>query len=415
MRLLAGVIEIDGKEQLLIIENGVVQLSSVENEEQRAEFVYYNLLKERDLHLRNESVSGPGVFRFRYGPVTAGVREAGCFHLYTFGEKILHAGIDLSWKHRGIEDAMSTKRPQQALALAEAVCSNFALSHSVAFTRAIENALDIKVDMGVQNWRNILLEVERIYNHLHVISKLASAAAQKVLASHVSSLFEEALRLNEILTGSRYLMGINQIGRLHHIPSLENMQHAISAYSVISKRFERLFVHSVNNANYMDRLHASGTLTADQAIAMGLSGPSLRACGVKDDLNATIGHLIQLPVITQNEGDALARMEVRAEEIMNSCEYIIDHLKISDAWNFNSGEAIEPFHENGEGCGIVNSPSGVIAYYVAVNDGMITHARVFTPSYVGMNAAAFCLDEHIFTDFPFIFDSFGVHFSDAAR
>ena len=415
MRLLSGIIETDGKEQLLIIEDGVVHLFSVENEEQREEFAYYNLLKDRQLHLRNESVSGPGVFCFRYGPVTAGVREAGCFHLYTFGEKILHAGIDLSWKHRRMEDAFENKTPQQAVGLAESISSNFALSHSVAFTRAIENALDIKVDMGVQNWRNILLEVERIYNHLHVISKLASAAAQKVLASHLSSLFEEALRLNEILTGSRYLMGINHVGRLHHIPSLENMQHAITSYSLISKRFERLFIHSVNNANYMDRLHASGTLTADQAISMGLSGPSLRACGVKDDLNTTISHLIQLPVITQNEGDALERMEVRAEELMNSCEYIINHLKISDAWNFNPDEEIEPFNQSGEGCGIANSPSGAIAYYVTINDGMITYARVFTPSYVGMNAAAFSLDEHIFTDFPFIFDSFGVHFSDAAR
>ncbi len=415
MRLLAGVIETDGNEQLLIIEDGVAQLFFVESEEQRKEFAYYSLLKDRQLHLRNESVSGPGVFRFRYGPVTAGVREAGCFNLYTFGEKILYAGIDLSWKHRRVENAMINKTPQQAVNLAESICSNFALSHSIAFTRAIENALDMKVDMGVQNWRNILLEAERIYNHLHVIAKLASAAAQKVLSSHLSSLFEEALRLNEILTGSRYLMGINDVGGLHHIPSLEDMQHAITTYALISKRFERLFVHSVNNANYMDRLHASGTLTADQAIAMGLSGPSLRACGVKDDLNATISHLIQLPVITQNEGDALARMEVRAEELVNSCEYIIDHLKISDAWNFNSDEKIEPFNQSGEGCGIANSPSGAIAYYVAVNDGLITHAQAFTPSYVGMCAAAFSLDDHIFTDFPFIFDSFGVHFSDAAR
>jgi Ni,Fe-hydrogenase III large subunit len=415
MRLLAGVIEIDGKEKLLMIEDGVARLEPVESQAQREEFGCYQLLKKRELHLRRGSVSGPGVFRFRYGPVTAGVREAGCFNLYTFGEKILHAGIDVSWKHRGIEETMSNKTPQRALALAEAVCSNFAFSHSVAYARAVENALHSNVDMGVQNWRNILLEAERIYNHLHVITKLASAAAQKVLTSHLSSLFEEALRLNEILTGSRYLMGINQVGGFHHLPSLENMQHAISGYSLIAKRFEQLYVHSVNNANYMDRLHAAGTITADQAIAMGLSGPSLRACGVKDDLNTTISHLIQLPVITQNEGDALARMEVRAEEIMNSCEYIIDHLKISDAWNFNTDEATKSIRENGEGCGIANSPSGAVAYYVVLQDGIIAHARIFTPSYVGMHAAAFSLDEYIFTDFPFIFDSFGVHFSDAAR
>lgn len=415
MRLLAGVVETDGKEQLLIIQDGVIQLVPVENDEQVKEFAYYHLLKSRKLQIRNESVSGPGVFRFRYGPVTAGVREAGCFNLYTFGEKILHAGIDFSWKHRHIEDAMANQSLQNALLLAESICSNFALSHSVAYARAVENALNLKVNLAVQNWRNILLEAERIYNHLHVITKLASAAAQKVLASHLSSLFEEALRLNEILTGSRYLMGLNRIGEFIHIPTLENMQAAIKGYALIAERFEKLYVHSVNNANYMDRLHAAGTLTQDQAMSMGLSGPSLRACGISDDLHVQVSHLIQLPVITQNEGDALARMEVRAEEIMNSCEYIVDHLKISDAWNINDEIGTEPWSQQGEGVGFANSPSGVVAYYVAIQDGLISHARAFTPSYVGMYAAAFSLDEYIFTDFPFIFDSFGVHFSDAAR
>ncbi len=414
MKVLIGVIATNKSEQLFILDNGQPVLFQANEDNPEEKFGNYPILKQHPLKINDEPMKGPGVFRFRYGPVTAGVREAGCFHLYTYGEKILRATIDISWKQREIAKAMQDKSPETALMMAERVCSNFAISHSVGFSRAVEMALDAAPSLPTKNWRTLLIESERIYNHLYVIYKLASAAAQKVLAAHVSALFEEALRLNENLTGSRYLMGINNIGRLNRMPAISDIQKIAHGYSELARKFTELYKHSLKNYNYLDRLHSAGTLTPAQANKLGLTGPSLRACGIMDDLNDATEHLISLPVITQKEGDALARMEVRAEEIVNSCRYLVDHLRASDSWNEAGKNDTEFAKTDGTGYVVVNSPSGALGYYVEVKESKMQRVEIFTPSYPGMHAVSHALEGLIFTDFPFVFESFGVHFADAA-
>jgi len=415
MNILIGVLQREENEYLVVLKDGKACLDLSTGESTEKEYPNYPLLKDRNLLIKGDPVSGYGVFRFRYGPVTSGLREAGSFSLYTYGEKILHATIDLNWKHREMEESMTGKNSHDAVTLSEKVCSNFAVSHSVACSIAIENAMGIRANTIVRNWRTVLIEAERIYNHLHVIYKLASAAAQKVLASHLSALFEESLRINKALSGSRYLMGINQINHVNFLPDFSTIKKIISDYQNLSIHFEKLYKHSLSNPNFLDRLHHAGMLSRNQALSLGLSGPSLRACGLKDNLNGTTGeHLISLPVVTQQEGDSLARMETRAEELVNSCQFLIDHLKVSDIWDADSEAERPETKSQGEGVGISHSPSGAVGYYVLLRDNRVLHLRMFTPSYPGMHAVSEALKEQVFTDFPFVYDSFGVHFTDAA-
>lgn len=413
MKVLLGVINSLESESLFIFEKGQSSIMPA-TEEEINNYPNYELLKEKNLKINDEKITGPGVFQFRYGPVTSGVREAGSFNLYTYGEKILRASIDISWKHRGIESAMVNKSSEAALILSEQVCSNFAISHSIAFSRAVENAIELPISIITRNWRILLLEAERIYNHLYVIYRLTSAAAQKVLAAHLLALFEEALRLNEMLTGSRFLMGINNIGKFNHYPDFSKILIAAKGYEDISTRFTRLYEHSLANTNYLDRLHNAGPLTPAKATSIGLTGPSLRACGLDDHLNGSLEHLIILPVVTQNEGDSLARMEVRAEEIVNSLKYLTDHLKVSDSWSDEMHHSEYESKTGGTGYAVSNSPSGAVGYYVVIEDKKIKKVNIFTPSYVGMHAMSMALEEMVFTDFPFVCDSFGVFFTGAS-
>lgn len=412
MDILLGVLPDPPGEKLVLIRDGHPWLAD-SSEEAVSGFPNYPILKAKDLKVRKEPVSGYGVFQFRYGPVTSGIREAGSFSLYTYGEKILHCAIDLAWKHRRMETQMTGKTPDEAVLLAAHVCGNFSASHGIACCRAAEDALGIRPDNLIINWRTLFLEAERIYNHLHVIYKLAAAAAQKVLAAHLAGLYEEALRTNKVLSGSRFLMDVNGINRIGYFPDSHAILEVIRRYKRIAQRFEALYRHSLGNPNFLDRLHRAGVLSRKQALGYGLSGPSLRACGLQDGLNGTTGSPLSLPVITQQEGDALARMETRAEELVNSCQYMIDHLKTSDSWE-PAGRPAEKRDTAGEGIGIAHSPSGAMAYYLQIRDGRVARARICTPSYVGMYAFSEALTNQVFTDFPFVFDSFGVHFTDAA-
>jgi len=414
MKILVGVIPHDDHESLLVLDKGKPTMTTCLPGDAEKEFPNYGLLKHRKLKIENGPVSGPGVFRFRYGPVTSGIREAGSFDLFTYGEKIIRVNIDIGWKHRKIEETMQDLSPNRACTLAEHVCNNFAFSHSVAFSRAVEQAMDIEPDLRTRIWRQLLLEAERIYNHLYVVYRLMSAASQKIPAAHVHALFEQALRLNSVLSGSRFLLGFNRVGSVDHQLDVPTMEIAIKGYQSLRERYEEIYQHSLDNANYLDRLHDSGTFSVQQATEFGLTGPTLRACGLNDDLNGMGEHLVGLPVVTQKEGDALARMETRSEELVNSCQYLVDHLKVSDTWRDEENNGHPSPQKDGEGVGITHAPSGALGYYVRVEDKVIRKAHIFTPSYVGLHAIAATLPEHIFTDFPFVVDSFGVHFADAA-
>jgi len=386
------------------------------------------LLADRNRLLGNGASRGEGVFDFRYGPFTGGYPEAGVFHLHTYGERILSVEIDLAYKHRAIEASMAGATIEEGLRWAEAVCGNFAFAHSLAYCRAVESALGIAVTRADQRLRLIGLELERVYNHILVKARLAQAAAQKVLDAHLYALFEEALRLNSLFSGSRLLAGANRIGGIASaaggVPAAaargstaaDSLAHGVRE---LRSRFSRLYESSLSNRNYLDRLHLIAVVDPELAYEYSLTGPSLRASGVAVDLRTSEALFEGFAPFTKAEGDALARMELRSEEALQSCDIILEQLSALKA----EGEA--GMHEDrlpgtaarasGAGVGAAESPSGTIAWRIEVDEGRIRSAYVSTPSFFGFRIFAEAITGHIFTDFPFALDSFGLSFADAAR
>jgi Ni,Fe-hydrogenase III large subunit len=378
------------------------------------------LLTNRNDGITGQEVFGDGVFDFRYGPVTGGVLEAGVYHLYTYGERILCVNIDWSYKYRGIEKLMTGMRIGDALKMAERICGNFAFSHSLAFAKAVESALGIEVSPQLRKMRIIGLEMERIYNHIYVISQLASAAAQKVMASHLQAIYEDILRLNEDFFGSRFLDNVNGIATVKPALNVDSLLHLTRRLGGISDRFEYLYERALESENFMDRLHDTAKLDSEIAIRTGVTGPTLRATGVREDLRLHDPDYEGLRGATSQVGDSLARMEVRAEEVFESVEIISDlsgelkELRDSGIAPSEPHDGSEPAGR-GSGVGYCESPSGLLAYHVEIEKGKVSSIYAATPSLFGFKAITESLIGNIFTDFPFAVESFGAYFADAAR
>ncbi len=374
---------------------------------------------DRDKGITGQEVFGDGVFDFRYGPVTGGVMEAGAYHLYTYGERILCLNIDWSYKHRGLESSAIGLGVQDALNVAESVCGNFAFSHSLAMSRAIESALSIEISPQLRRVRIIALELERIYNHIYVISQLASAAAQKVMTSHLQAIYEDLLRLNNDFFGSRFLRGFNGISGTAKPFNDEALIHLSRRLGGLSSRFEYLYERALESENFMDRLHDTAKLDSDKAEKIGVTGPTLRATGVREDFRLQDPDYEGLRCATSQMGDSLARMEVRAEEVFESVEIISDlsgELKgLRDYGIAPAADNKSALEGSGSGIGYCESPSGLLAYYVELQNGKISSVYAATPSIFGFKAIAESLVGNIFTDFPFAVESFGAYFADAAR
>lgn len=378
-----------------------------------------DLIADRDNGMAGQEVFGDGVFDFRYGPVTGGIMESGVYHAFTYGERILCVNIDWSYKHRGIEKSMVGLRVEDALILAEQICGNFALSHSLAFCRAVESALAIEVSPQLRKMRIIGLELERIYNHIYVIAQLASAAAQKVMTSHLQAIYEDLLRLNGDFFGSRFLKGINGIAATRKSVNVDALIHLSRRLNGLSDRFEYLYERALESENFMDRLHDTAKLDSEKAMTTGVTGPTLRAAGIREDLRLHDPDYEGLRCATSQMGDSLARMEVRAEEVFESVEIISD---LSGELRELRNSGVEPAKRDerrtegsGSGIGYCESPSGLLAYHVEIDKGKIASVYAATPSLFGFKAITESLVGNIFTDFPFAVESFGVSFADAAR
>ncbi|MHB1687167.1 MAG: NADH-quinone oxidoreductase subunit D-related protein [Ignavibacteriaceae bacterium] len=398
---------------------------TIETNNKTDSYPNYDIIKSRNSVIGKSEFFGEGVFVFRYGPVTSWVIEPGVFHIYTYGERILGINIDVSYKARNIEQKLIGLNPLEAITLTESVCGNFSFSHSMAFTNSLEKILGIELNPIIKSYKIIALELERIYNHLFVFSQLANAASQKVLTSHVQFLFEESLRTNFIFSnpptgqaGSRYLKGLNNIGRLNFYPDKETLYTVNNRINNLNAELKNLYARTLESKNFLDRLHDTSKITGEFAFNNSLSGPSLRACGIKEDLREHDKFYENINIPTISFGDSLARLEVRIEEIFESIKIVSDKIDFID-----KVKNLIPFEEpafslenlNGNAIGAIESPSGIIAYYTELENGKIKYSYISTPSLFGLNAIMNSLPGMIFTDFPFSVDSFGSFFADAAR
>ena len=157
-------------------------------------------------------VSGRGPTRSRSGPIHAGVIESGHFRFHVVGERILHLDPRLFYKHRGLERAAEGREPAAGLAFAQRACGACAVTNSVAYAQACEGALGLVPARELRRGRTLLLELERLYNHLNDVAAICAGVGFAPGNMAFAALKERALRLNGDLAGHRFLFGSVAVG-----------------------------------------------------------------------------------------------------------------------------------------------------------------------------------------------------------
>ena len=157
-------------------------------------------------------VVGHDAHQVAVGPVHAGVIESGHFRFHVVGERILHLDVRLFYKRRGLEAAAAGRLLAEGIAYAQRACAACAVANTLAYAQACEAALGLEPDPDLRRIRTLLLELERIYNHLHDISAICAGVGFAPGTMAYASLKERVQRLNERLTGHRFLFGTVSLG-----------------------------------------------------------------------------------------------------------------------------------------------------------------------------------------------------------
>jgi Ni,Fe-hydrogenase III large subunit/Ni,Fe-hydrogenase III component G len=348
-------------------------------------------------------VEGEGVYEIPVGPVHAGVIEPGHFRFSVVGETILRMKARLWFVHRGVEKLFEARRPSDGIELAERISGDTAVGHSLAYTMAVEAAADVEVGEQDRLVRALLLELERMHNHVADLGALANDVGYGIVNAHASRLRETLLRLNKKTTGHRLLRGAITIGgaRLVSLPDLDIV-------AAIAAEVAELAELTLANATVRDRFTGTALLSRDQAVGLGTLGYVARASGV--DIDTRRDHPFvdlgdRFSVVVEPAGDVLARYLVRVREFEVSANLVRDLVaRLGGA--SGQGRQVHPHHA-GSGLGLVGGWRGTITHRVELDgSGSLSRVKVVDPSFFNWPALPVALADTIVPDFPLVNKSF---------
>jgi Ni,Fe-hydrogenase III large subunit/Ni,Fe-hydrogenase III component G len=366
---------------------------------------------------------GEGVFQIPVGPVHAGIIEPGHFNFAVAGEPILYLQLRMFYTHKGTEKLFEDITIPRAVFLAESISGDSAFSHGTAFCQAIENASDMVIPARALVMRTILLELERVCNHIGDIGAIATDVGFAVANAHASRLREMVVRLNEGLTGSRWLRGMVCVGGVRRGWSAAQCDLLRDTVDQVEREFESLVALVQSSDSTRDRLEHTGMLRPETARELGIVGVAGRASGVDLDVRrdhpyaAYERYSFHVPVY--QAGDVLHRMLVRVDEVKESCAILRAAANDLREGALPPGPHCAPAQPAPPGrcaLGAVEGWRGEILHWVRTAPGnRLERCKIKDPSVNNWAAIVEAVQGNIIADFPVINKSFNLSYSGTDR
>ena len=271
-------------------------------------------------------VEGEGVHEIPVGPVHAGTIEPGHFRFSIVGEKILRLEERLCYTHKGIEKLFENMTLAEGARLAGRVSGDSTVAYAWAYAMAVEGATGTEPPSRALGLRAILLELERIANHLGDLGYLGNDVALSFGFFQFWRLKEDLLRLQGELFGHRYLMDQVVPGGVARDLPRDQAERLLARLEQIQSEVVALKAIYDDHAGAQDRFVMTGQVLPELAEKMGLVGFAGRASGIKHDLRVDYPVLpyrqAGVRMATHTRGDVAARVSVRFDEMFESMRLV---------------------------------------------------------------------------------------------
>jgi NADH-quinone oxidoreductase subunit D len=242
------------------------------------------------------------------------------------GETIVNCVPDIGFLHTGIEKNMEAKTYQKAEVMTDRLDYLNTVGNNLAYCLAIEKLADLDVPERAQVIRVILTELQRIASHLIWLATQSLDLAAQSVFLYCFREREAILDILELVSGQRMMTTyIRPGGVWRDVP--EGFETAVQDFlDYFPARIEQYEGLLTKNPLYIDRTKRIGVISAEDALAWGLTGPSLRGSGVAYDLRKVQPYSgyqdYDFVVPTQTSGDVYGRYMVRMEEFRQSLRII---------------------------------------------------------------------------------------------
>jgi Ni,Fe-hydrogenase III large subunit len=299
-------------------------------------------------------LKGAAAHEVAVGPVHAGVIEPGHFRFQCMGEDVYNLQIFLGYQRRGVEESIVAADgclPRQ-IALAETCAGDTSAAAATAFAELMERAFPERFprpDGEARRVRSLLLELERIANHVGDLGALAGDVAFLQTAAFCGRIRGEYLNMTALVCGNRFGRNAVVPGGVRVKPISAVSDELQAWISRVRPELDRALKLMFHDHSVCDRFDGTGRVPRDVAESIGLVGVARRAS-------------------VEFNGDVMARALVRRVEINEA------HAKIS---RLLAGEVPPPPEPDGDGTGA--DGFSVVISTVEAWRGPLVHAAVFAP------------------------------------
>ncbi|OIP57617.1 MAG: hypothetical protein COX79_04640 [Candidatus Levybacteria bacterium CG_4_10_14_0_2_um_filter_36_16] len=361
-----------------------------------------------------QKVDGEGIYEIPVGPVHAGIIEPGHFRFSVAGEEIVSLEPKFGYTHKGSEKLFEELPFDDKIRLSERISGDTSFTHSLSYCQAVETLSNTIISSRAKYIRVIYSELERLANHFNDVGFIISDTGFS-FGGNGPRLREKIMQLCELLTGSRFLRGVNTIGGITKDISKEMQTTLEYELQKMKKDFEEVIAVIEDSESVLNRLKGTGKIDKQIATDHGVVGIAARAVGLPRDARSEYPYAayseINMKIASQSTGDVHARFQVRISEIYSSIDIIFQALKKMPKGNILNKTA-KKLEKNAYAIGITEGWRGDILYFVATDSkGEISRVGVRDASFLNWSAVPYAVVGNIVPDFPLINKSFNLSYS----
>jgi NADH-quinone oxidoreductase subunit D len=242
------------------------------------------------------------------------------------GETVVNCIPDIGFLHTGIEKNMESKTYAKANVMTDRLDYLNTVGNNLAYSMAVEKLVELDVPERAQSIRVILAELQRIASHLIWLGTTGLDVAAMSTFLYCFRERESILDILELCSGQRMMTTYIRPGGLWRDVPVEFEAAVREFIKIFPRRVDEYEALLSRNPLFLDRTFGIGTVTAEEALNFGLTGPPLRASGVNWDLRKARPYSgyeqYDFEVPTRSEGDVYARYIVRIEELRQSLKIV---------------------------------------------------------------------------------------------
>lgn len=363
------------------------------------------------------------------------------------GERVVSVNPDLGYLHSGFEKTGENKRYEKFIPYTDRMDYLAAMNNNLAYVLTVEKLLGVEIPPRAQYVRVILAELQRIASHLFWLATHAHDVSGTIhsLLMYCLRERETILDIFEMFCGARLTTTGMCVGGLRaDIPGAfpDAVRSFLRGFRSYLKEYEAMLTR---NPIWLSRLKGIGVLDRELAIALGVTGPMLRAAGVSFDLRKAQPYSsydqFDFEIPTATESDCYARYQVRLREMEQSArivEQAINRLPDGPYRTADRKVVLPPRPELdtsmeslihhfklvtegykppvGDVYGMAENPKGILGFYL-VSDGSAVpyRLRVRGPSFVNLMATDAMARGHLLSDLVTIIGSIDIVLGEVDR